>query len=115
MSLIKISLITSLLVLFIACGSDSSDTSKSFEPSPDIEATVVARLGEELSKIPTATPITKEVIKEVIIEKPVYIDKPVYIEVEKPLYVEIKSVEICLLYTSPSPRDGLLSRMPSSA
>ena len=22
---------------------------------------------------------------------------------------------ICLLYTSPSPRDGLLSRMPSSA
>ena len=25
------------------------------------------------------------------------------------------SVEGCLLYTSPSPRDGLLSRMPSSA
>ena len=24
-------------------------------------------------------------------------------------------VYICLLYTSPSPRDGLLSRMPSSA
>ena len=24
-------------------------------------------------------------------------------------------VEDCLLYTSPSPRDGLLSRMPSSA
>ena len=24
-------------------------------------------------------------------------------------------VGICLLYTSPSPRDGLLSRMPSSA
>ena len=23
--------------------------------------------------------------------------------------------EYCLLYTSPSPRDGLLSRMPSSA
>ena len=23
--------------------------------------------------------------------------------------------EVCLLYTSPSPRDGLLSRMPSSA
>ena len=26
-----------------------------------------------------------------------------------------KSRKICLLYTSPSPRDGLLSRMPSSA
>ena len=29
---------------------------------------------------------------------------------------ELRSSEdICLLYTSPSPRDGLLSRMPSSA
>ena len=27
----------------------------------------------------------------------------------------ITEVEDCLLYTSPSPRDGLLSRMPSSA
>ena len=27
----------------------------------------------------------------------------------------IASPDICLLYTSPSPRDGLLSRMPSSA
>ena len=26
-----------------------------------------------------------------------------------------EGVEVCLLYTSPSPRDGLLSRMPSSA
>ena len=25
------------------------------------------------------------------------------------------AIEACLLYTSPSPRDGLLSRMPSSA
>ena len=27
----------------------------------------------------------------------------------------IQSTLTCLLYTSPSPRDGLLSRMPSSA
>ena len=26
-----------------------------------------------------------------------------------------KRCDVCLLYTSPSPRDGLLSRMPSSA
>ena len=32
----------------------------------------------------------------------------------KPLLVPV-SVITCLLYTSPSPRDGLLSRMPSSA
>ena len=30
-------------------------------------------------------------------------------------YSEVSQVLICLLYTSPSPRDGLLSRMPSSA
>ena len=30
------------------------------------------------------------------------------------LGIEVAS-RICLLYTSPSPRDGLLSRMPSSA
>ena len=29
--------------------------------------------------------------------------------------VVIAKHNICLLYTSPSPRDGLLSRMPSSA
>mgnify|MGYP003311241797 CR=1 FL=1 len=31
------------------------------------------------------------------------------------LYWVIKRRVVCLLYTSPSPRDGLLSRMPSSA
>ena len=29
--------------------------------------------------------------------------------------VRVLLEDICLLYTSPSPRDGLLSRMPSSA
>ena len=28
---------------------------------------------------------------------------------------QLQLVDSCLLYTSPSPRDGLLSRMPSSA
>ena len=28
---------------------------------------------------------------------------------------KMDSISSCLLYTSPSPRDGLLSRMPSSA
>ena len=35
--------------------------------------------------------------------------------VEKQELHEMIDKEICLLYTSPSPRDGLLSRMPSSA
>ena len=29
--------------------------------------------------------------------------------------VQLPRSSLCLLYTSPSPRDGLLSRMPSSA
>ena len=37
---------------------------------------------------------------------PIWLDRP------QPKSI---SFEICLLYTSPSPRDGLLSRMPSSA
>ena len=33
----------------------------------------------------------------------------------EPPYAVGAALENCLLYTSPSPRDGLLSRMPSSA
>ena len=29
--------------------------------------------------------------------------------------LSFEGIDVCLLYTSPSPRDGLLSRMPSSA
>ena len=36
-------------------------------------------------------------------------------ETTKNVNPEIKKLLLCLLYTSPSPRDGLLSRMPSSA
>ena len=37
-------------------------------------------------------------------------------EIRTQAYVDVPAiVRDCLLYTSPSPRDGLLSRMPSSA
>ena len=36
-------------------------------------------------------------------------------DIESPFYSLVDSENTCLLYTSPSPRDGLLSRMPSSA
>ena len=35
--------------------------------------------------------------------------------IEVPVEEGNRPVKTCLLYTSPSPRDGLLSRMPSSA
>ena len=37
------------------------------------------------------------------------------LEIEQDPHWPILDVCFCLLYTSPSPRDGLLSRMPSSA
>ena len=42
---------------------------------------------------------------------PIYYDKPYYLAPDK----RGGKPYNCLLYTSPSPRDGLLSRMPSSA
>ena len=51
MKLIKISLITSLLVLFIACGSESSAT---LVPTPDVEKAVATAVAKALA---TATPI----------------------------------------------------------
>ena len=38
-----------------------------------------------------------------------------YFFVRKVMFMKYSQGYICLLYTSPSPRDGLLSRMPSSA
>src|SRR5665647_3989412 len=46
---------------------------------------------------------------------PTYTARPSGIEVEVDKSVNLVRPYICLLYTSPSPRDGLLSRMPSSA
>ena len=37
------------------------------------------------------------------------------VSAKKPTILFIDDLQCCLLYTSPSPRDGLLSRMPSSA
>ena len=36
-------------------------------------------------------------------------------QVKTIMYKMDQLLKVCLLYTSPSPRDGLLSRMPSSA
>ena len=38
-------------------------------------------------------------------------------QIESKYYMNVvrRQPMVCLLYTSPSPRDGLLSRMPSSA
>ena len=40
--------------------------------------------------------------------------RPAYTTIQTIVY-RLEEKQACLLYTSPSPRDGLLSRMPSSA
>ena len=45
-------------------------------------------------------------------------DKDIYLYINSPggsVTAGMAIYDTCLLYTSPSPRDGLLSRMPSSA
>ena len=51
--------------------------------------------------------VTKLDIVKLLEENGITIDKK-YVDLSSP-------IKTCLLYTSPSPRDGLLSRMPSSA
>ena len=49
---------------------------------------------------------------------PVGLGAPIYYKLDMDIasaMMSINAVKGCLLYTSPSPRDGLLSRMPSSA
>ena len=47
--------------------------------------------------------------------KVLVVDRQLHVEVKKALDKISKKITICLLYTSPSPRDATLSRMPSSA
>ena len=67
---------------------------------PGVECEIAAFIGSDL--IPDDTPFTRESVAPNV----------------KALFAAIEIVDnrwTCLLYTSPSPRDGLLSRMPSSA
>ena len=58
-----------------------------------------------LTRVPVVSPIynsLKQIVQTVAAQK----DRA---------FRDVCLIEYCLLYTSPSPRDGLLSRMPSSA
>ena len=60
----------------------------------------------------------KNVINEFVSEEAAYITRnnvPNYSRVPTAIQNLRQLPQTCLLYTSPSPRDGLLSRMPSSA
>ena len=63
-----------------------------------------------------AVEINKTGGTEVLEVKNITLDKPSPDEVTiEQKAIGLNYIDTCLLYTSPSPRDGLLSRMPSSA
>ena len=63
------------------------------------------------------TPLATESQSQVVPQTSKSLQPPAHQPTSKPALKIIKSSQqyTCLLYTSPSPRDGLLSRMPSSA
>ena len=86
----------------------------------------VSRLEEQLSQIDKTVLNNKTVLKKLIpLNNEVIADykglkatlKPFAAKLNKLAtgFKALDEIDICLLYTSPSPRDGLLSRMPSSA
>ena len=64
-------------------------------------------------KLPLIDPKYKSSIIPKLINSIMYDGKKTI--AERIVYDAIDKIKSCLLYTSPSPRDGLLSRMPSSA
>ena len=92
----------------------------------DKKITALTDLGDDLASAdlfhvvddPTGTPVNKKVAAE-----DVFNNIPSWLALKQSSQTATAdgsttiaiNVTTCLLYTSPSPRDGLLSRMPSSA
>ena len=86
-----------------------------FPTAPDGGATYAAALRQTLSSQPLTIALDRlqAALELERVEKPGQI-----VEVKNApprIIVSQGPALLCLLYTSPSPRDGLLSRMPSSA
>ena len=95
---------------------------------PRIPAVAAKSVAEDLYHRFRRRPFTKRAIEDSVV---VYVrhkwtsydfrvttmkqDEDEVVEMIKPRMREVLQSWLCLLYTSPSPRDGLLSRMPSSA
>ena len=86
-----------------------------FDPFDNVEAMInsaIDKFKQLPQKFVQAAQAAVAALPAYILNK---INPSLYNVVTKQLDEAFKLFEICLLYTSPSPRDGLLSRMPSSA
>ena len=98
--MIKQSLILLLVLFFISSCSLSSSTLSSNSTSLNRNLDVSR---DDYVKIGPSTVRFDESLEQI---------PPIEVDVSQAFFNQDK---FCLLYTSPSPRDGLLSRMPSSA
>ena len=90
-------------------GANVSDIAKALYRSPAFIKAVIERLG-----VPQKLPDTDyQGIRESMIPEPCVADE--FETGERVWSARGNCIAICLLYTSPSPRDATLSRMPSSA
>ena len=86
-----------------------------YAPAPAPAAAPAAPVAE--SEVPAAGPTGHQVKSPMVgsFYAAASPEAPAYVEVGSQVKVGDTLCIVCLLYTSPSPRDGLLSRMPSSA
>ena len=84
---------------------DISDWISDYVHRNSLETLVVGVSGGIDSAV-TSTLSAMTGIRTIVVNMPIHQDEDQY---------GLSNLHICLLYTSPSPRDGLLSRMPSSA
>ena len=71
-------------------------------------ARVPQKMSQGINDYPFASTSLLDIVLGKLTESKVIKNEHIYLSVHE-------EIQTCLLYTSPSPRDGLLSRMPSSA
>ena len=85
---------------------------KKADITPLPKTSLVSDVNKHLRPI-SLTPILSKEGEEFVVDG--YIKPAVLAKIDQNQYGTVPNSSTCLLYTSPSPRDGLLSRMPSSA
>ena len=84
-------------------------------PKRTMQGTVVSDKGDKTVTVSVERRIMHPVYKKIITRSKKFAAHDAENRFKKGDSVRIRECAPCLLYTSPSPRDGLLSRMPSSA
>ena len=104
-----------LKVAVLGCGFFATNHINSWKNFKDIDLVAVCDLDEKrainASHLSNGTPYYTNAELMLQSTKPDVVD----IVTTAPSHYNLAKLAACLLYTSPSPRDGLLSRMPSSA